>query len=298
MRSLGELDQEEKASVFAGYLNGISIRAEIEEDAPGGPWTIWVHDEEKLEQARSEITLFRQSPTDPKYQKIAREGEVRAQATTRKEKKLRRKEEQLARRWRFDFRKIKSQTGRFTLSLIVISVIAYLLSHLSEAFIRLLLISGIKKEYEFLPEVLHGQLWRLVTPIFLHSLSSPLHIIFNMYWLFELGRMIESRRGGRFLLFFVLILAVSSNLCQYMLSGPEFGGMSGVVYGLFGYIWMKGKFDPEDGLMLHPTTIMVMLFWFVFCFFGSLNIANGAHAGGLAVGTLWGYLSSKLRSRR
>jgi GlpG protein len=74
--------------------------------------------------------------------------------------------------------------------------------------------------------------------------------------------------------------------------------MSGVVYGLFGYIWMKGKFDPGDGLMLHSTTIMVMLFWFVFCFFGSLNIANGAHAGGLAVGTLWGYLSSKLLGRR
>jgi len=293
MRSLGELDQEEKASLFAGYLNGISIRAEIEEDAPGGPWTIWVHDEEKLEQARQEIILFRQSPADPKYQKIAREGEVREQATARKEKKLRRKEEQLARRWRFDGR-----AGRFTLSLIGISVISYLLSHLSEAFIRLLLISEIKKEYAFLPEVLHGQIWRLVTPIFLHSLSSPLHIIFNMYWLFELGRMIENRRDGRFLLFFVLILAVSSNLCQYMLSGPGFGGMSGVVYGLFGYIWMKGKFDPGDGLMLHSTTIMVMLFWFVFCFFGSLNIANGAHAGGLAVGTLWGYLSSKLLGRR
>ena len=292
MRSIGEFDQEVQALQFCGYLNGIAIRAEVEEDEEGGPWTIWVHDEERLDQAQSEIILFRQSPTDPKYQKIAREGEVRAQATARKEEKLRRKEEKLARRWRFDGR-----VGRFTLSLIGISVIAYLLSHLSEAFIRLLLISGIKKEYAFLPEVLHGQLWRLVTPIFLHSLSSPLHIIFNMYWLFELGRMIESRRGGRFLLFFVLILAVSSNLCQYMLSGPGFGGMSGVVYGLFGYIWMKGKFDPGDGLMLHPTTIMIMLFWFVFCFFGSLNIANGAHAGGLAVGTLWGYLSSKLLGR-
>ena len=73
--------------------------------------------------------------------------------------------------------------------------------------------------------------------------------------------------------------------------------MSGVVYGLFGYVWMKGKYDPGEGMFLHPSTIMIMLFWFAFCFVGPMNIANGAHAGGLAVGTLWGYLSSTVVRR-
>ena len=69
--------------------------------------------------------------------------------------------------------------------------------------------------------------------------------------------------------------------------------MSGVNYGLFGYIWMKGKFDPGDGLELNPTTITILLAWFVICFTGVFgNIANGAHAGGLAVGAAWGYLSA------
>ena len=38
-----------------------------------------------------------------------------------------------------------------------------------------------------------------------------------------------------------------------------FGGMSGVVYALFGYIWMKGLYEPEQGMILHPNTVNIML---------------------------------------
>ena len=44
----------------------------------------------------------------------------------------------------------------------------------------------------------------------------------------------------------VLVIAALSNLGQYFVSGPNFCGISGVVYGLFGYIWMKGRFDPAS----------------------------------------------------
>jgi GlpG protein len=280
MRSLGELDQEEKASVFAGFLNGISIRAEIEEDAPEGPWTIWVHDEEKLEQARQEMALYLEDPSDPKYREIAHQGKLQQEEDSKKELKLRKKEQQLARRWN----RSTGRVGPTTLTLIVISVVAYLLPDL-KPFLLL-----------YLPNVLQGEIWRLVTPIFIHFGS--LHILFNMLWLFDLGGMIERRRGSLFLLLFVVIVAVSSNLCQYRFSGPSFGGMSGVVYGLFGYIWMKGKFDPGDGLALHPNTIVLMLVFFGLGFSGLMPIANGCHAVGLAGGALWGYFSSTLKSRR
>ena len=75
--------------------------------------------------------------------------------------------------------------------------------------------------------------------------------------------------------------------------GPVFGGMSGVVYGLLGYVWIRGKFDPGSGLYLHSYTVTMMIIWFVACLTGVLGpIANTAHAAGLVMGMAWGYLSS------
>ena len=81
----------------------------------------------------------------------------------------------------------------------------------------------------------------------------------------------------------VLVVAVASNLGQYLHTGsPMFGGMSGVVYGLFGYVWMKSRYDPGAGMYLHRYTVVVMLVWFVACYTNLLgSIANTAHAVGL-----------------
>ncbi|MBT6462394.1 MAG: rhomboid family intramembrane serine protease [Opitutae bacterium] len=280
MRSLGKLDQEEKASLFVRYLNGCSIRAQLEEEAPGGPWTIWVHDEEKLDHARKEMSLYLKNQSDPKYQQIAHQGDLQQKLDAKKEFKLRKNEERLRRSWT----RSTGRVGTTTLSLISISVIIHLLPSLKSFFLL------------YFSKVLQGELWRLVTPIFVHF--GLLHVLFNMLWLFDLGGMIERRRGSLFLFLFVVIVAVSSNFCQYLLSGPNFGGMSGVVYALFGYIWMKGKFDPADGLALHPNTIVLMLVFFALGFSGLMPIANGCHSVGLLVGTLWGFLSAKRKLRR
>jgi rhomboid protease GluP len=54
-------------------------------------------------------------------------------------------------------------------------------------------------------EILAGQLWRLIAPMFLHSSSSLLHIAFNMYALFALGPQLERFYGhGRFLMLYLL----------------------------------------------------------------------------------------------
>ena len=135
------------------------------------------------------------------------------------------------------------------------------------------------------------RVWRLITPIFIHF--DPLHILFNMMWLFDLGSMIEGRQSSWRLAILVVAIAAGSNLGQFWLSGPVFGGMSGVVYGLLGYIWMRGKFDPGSGLYLHPSTVMMMIVWFLACFTPLIpHAANGAHAVGLIMGLAWGYFSS------
>jgi membrane associated rhomboid family serine protease len=69
--------------------------------------------------------------------------------------------------------------------------------------------------------------------------------------------------------------------------------MSGVVYGLLGYIWMKGKYDPGSRLFLHKTTVAFMISWYFLCFTGMFGpIANGAHTAGLVIGVAWGFISS------
>ena len=83
-------------------------------------------------------------------------------------------------------------------------------------------------------------------------------------------------KGWKFFVTFVAILAVCSNFSQFLISGPNFGGMSGVVYGLFGYVWIKSRLDPGDGFQIDPTIAMIMFGFFAICFTGIFGgVATG-----------------------
>ena len=124
-----------------------------------------------------------------------------------------------------------------------------------------------------------GEVWRLITPIFIHF--GLVHIVFNMLWMKDLGPLIERRWSSRTLLTLVLVSAVLSNVAQFLMNwdfknGVRYanalsGGMSGVVYGLFGYVWIRGRFDPTFSDGLHKTTVNMMLAWFVLCWTGLLG---------------------------
>ena len=145
--------------------------------------------------------------------------------------------------------------------------------------------------YMSLPHVMQGDIWRLITPIFIHY--GPIHILFNMLWLFDLGSAIELRQRSPRLGLLVGVIGVLSNLGQYLWSGYNFGGMSGVVYGLLGYFWVQGKLNPQFGLELHKQIVYMMLIWFVLCWTGLLgDIANVAHTIGLLAGLLLGWIFS------
>lgn len=159
--------------------------------------------------------------------------------------------------------------------------------------------------------ILQGQVHRLVTPIFLHFIigSLPIHLIFNMMWLWDLGGSIEKEKGPWYLLILVLIIGVSSNVAQYfaeyLMEGyvhPRyiFGGMSGVVYGLLGFIFMRRKQDPFFKVELHPGIMQFMLIWLVLGYVlnatGAIGVANTAHLIGLVSGGLLGILTSKTKA--
>jgi GlpG protein len=191
--------------------------------------------------------------------------------------------------------------GMLSVLLIVASVAVAILTDFGEkervvqllSITRYQLESGYLHWHAWLPEVRRGEIWRLFTPVLVHF--GLLHILFNMLWLRDLGSMIEARQGSRMLLLLVLVLAAVSNVAQYGIDGPDFGGMSGVVYGLLGYIWMQGRFNPASQLSLQPQTVMLMIVWFFVCLSGLAgSIANTAHAVGLGIGIVWGFLAARL----
>jgi GlpG protein len=289
MRLIGHLPTERAARTFADYLYVHGIQNQIEDQPPDG-WAVWVSEEDQLDRASAFLAAFRQSPDDPKYRAGAKDADKLRAEEERKQAEYRKKLQDR----RHLFRPLAPYgVGPLTFGLIAISVTLFLLARFggNPSWIRDLFISDPLFGDSSLPEVRHGQVWRLITPIFLHH--DFLHILFNMWWLRDLGSMIEARQSSLYLLVMVVVIALCSNLAQTFMSGPHFLGMSGVVYGLLGYVWIRGKCDPGSGLFLHPSTVMMMIIWFVVCWSGALGpIANWAHTGGLVAGMAWGYLAS------
>ena len=143
-----------------------------------------------------------------------------------------------------------------------------------------------------------GEAWRLITPTFLHF--SFMHIFFNSLGVWDLGRRLELLLGKiNYLLFFV-VAAVLSNLAQFLWHPTGlFGGISGVVYALVGFIIVSHKLAPNKLTAVQPAELGFMLFWLVLCMTGALDsfigggVANAAHLGGLLVGCAYAFITVK-----
>lgn len=145
-----------------------------------------------------------------------------------------------------------------------------------------------------------GEYWRLITPAFIHF--GWLHIVFNSLWLWDLGARVERVMGGLNMLLLFLVIALVSNVAQFVFGGPGlFGGMSGVVYGLLGFSWVGPIMQPRWSIQPAPGIMLFMVGWLLACIFGVVEvlgfgaIANAAHVGGLlsgaALGAAFGLLS-------
>ncbi len=153
-------------------------------------------------------------------------------------------------------------------------------------------------------KIRQGEFWRLFSPCLMHH--DILHLLFNMLWLIVLGQQMEQRLGaGRYLLF-ALVTGIFSNTCQYLMSGPDFIGYSGIICGMLTFIWMRQKVAAWEGYPLQKATINFMIFFILamlsiqlVSFYLEINhemsispgIANTAHLAGAAFGALLGRLS-------
>ena len=305
MRQVAVLRDEASARVFGDYLiYRLGIENTVEEDRQG--WVVWVHDEAQVERAHQEFEGFRWHPEDAKYRSVTGKAEViqreRERERARREQKIIKPQKgwHLEMQARFGPGTGRIGMGKLTITLIVVSIAVAVGTRLGEdrhgAVMQWLYFgtAGSAWSWRGFENIAHGQVWRLITPIFIHL--GFLHILFNMWWLRDLGSLIEAKKGILKLGVLVLGSGVAANVAQCLWAGPFFGGMSGVVYALFGYLWVKGKVTPSEGLAVGHSTIVLMIAWLFFCMTGLLGpIANTAHVVGLLAGAASAYLPYRWR---
>ncbi|WP_394390660.1 rhomboid family intramembrane serine protease GlpG [Shewanella woodyi] len=277
MIEIGRLPNERAAQALVDYLKGENVDCKVIPSEQGVIIAV-VHDHNSLK-ATMEFQQFVLNPHDDKYLQAS---------------------------WDNSDTRLKMDYGAPSLQLLTQFISGAGPLTLAVFFICTLVFAGFNLGfanpiYEYLsffgavPGSDLSQFWRIFTPTLLHF--SALHIIFNLLWWWYLGGKIENKLGVAPLFILLLVAGTVPNLVQYYVSGPNFGGLSGVVYAVVGYTWIMGVKRPELGIGLPPAYIGFMLLWLVFGFtdlFG-LSIANCANVGGLVVGLLQGFIDSKRR---
>ncbi len=323
MRFVGTLPDANQARVFSAWMLAQGMETKVE--PAGQEWEVWIRDEDHSQRAGECYREFVGQPDDPRYQ-----------ASVSQAAAIAREKEEKRRRYQKQVRHVRGSSlglrrGPLSITLIVLSAIVALMTNFGNQTIDNATFEALA--FQFLPppiaanavesaaedlsswplrlaSITRGEGWRLITPIFIHF--SVAHLLFNSIMLFQFGRIIETRFSTASLAILVVTSAVLGNIIQNLdpggidqmtlyfdgtRSASMMGGLSGVVYATFGFIWMKSLYDPIAGLHLPPSTIIIMIGWLIFCMLPGFEdmmgfrVANWAHAVGLVVGMFFGIFS-------
>ncbi|HET8706375.1 MAG TPA: rhomboid family intramembrane serine protease GlpG [Pseudomonadales bacterium] len=269
---LVSVNNKRAALALSDYLNSVGIANQYEEVSDGA--NLYLKNPADEQRAKNEIEHFRRYPNDPKYLAASWEtGQTNEYSDPRFNTK-----------GMLD--KVWDQAGVFTKLIAIISVIVFLAMNFvfRDALFDLL-------RFPVLALNETREWWRFITPALMHF--SWLHITFNLLAWMDFAGKIEKLHGTLRLIALFVFTATLSNLSQYFISGPHFGGLSGALFGLFGYVWVYGKLNPLSGLAVRRELVIVLMLWLAFGFtpLAAMVIgpmANAAHLSGLVVGALAG----------
>lgn len=128
--------------------------------------------------------------------------------------------------------------------------------------------------------VVNGEWYRLITGAFLH-LTTPVHIIFNMWALWVVGPQLEQVLGKVRYVSLYLLAAVGGNVLLYLVSPGEAAvGASGAIFGLFGAFFVIGRRLGAQTGGIVSLIVINLVFTFVFP-----GISWEGHVGGLVTGS-------------
>ena len=263
------------AQAFVDYMATQGVVLTIQQHTQ---WDIWLADESQAARVQTELARFMENPADPRYLAASwQSGQTNSGLHYR----------------RFPFlATLRENAGPFTLGILVITILVFLLmSIIGDQPVMIWLAWPYDPSLKF-------DVWRYFSHALMHF--SVLHILFNLLWWWYLGGTVEKRLGSGKLVVITVISALLSGFVQYHFSGPWFGGLSGVVYALMGYAWLRGERDPQSGVFLPRGLIGFALIWLIagwFDLFG-MSIANGAHVAGLLVGLAMAFVDSQNARKR
>jgi len=143
----------------------------------------------------------------------------------------------------------------------------------------------------FRPLTASGEWWRLLTSAFLHV--GALHLLFNLWVLFEVGRLVERLYGNGYFFFIYLGSALIGSLSSILWYEQRISvGASGAVFGVYGaliaYLIIRRHTLPP--FIIRNLLIIAALFISISIAYGLFQqgIDNAAHIGGLLGGFLLG----------
>jgi GlpG protein len=290
MRQIGELDSLDLAQRFQDYLISRRIACSIDDQSTAP--SVWVHDDDQVAAARTALAAFRAQPDAPEFADARQQASqvLKEQAAFRKA--ARNNRISLNQRWQAT----ANEGAPITIVVLLAAVVVWAMIDPLRDPQGLLPTLTFSTDRTWDSVTQDGELWRIFSPVLLHF--GPLHLICNALTIWSLGQLVESRMGAPRYALFLLLLAAVPNALQFAFTGPNFGGLSGVGLGLFGYLWMKGRYDPLEPIQLSAQSIQWMLIFYAACVFGVVgNIANWCHTGGLVLGMAVGLIAAAAARR-
>lgn len=271
------LNNPRMAQAFIDYMASRQIEIKMMPEG-SGQFALWLMDDQHQLEVESEIKQFLTNPSHDKYQAASWD-----MAESRKPQFQYHSPSMMA--------MLKAKAGPLTLFIMLVSVVIF-------AFQQMGMNNVVFSALHFPAESgQQWQLWRWVSHALLHF--SVLHIVFNLLWWWQFGGDIEKRLGSFKLLQLFLLASAFSGAGQYWVEGANFGGLSGVVYALVGYLWMLGWRAPQLGLAIQKPLVAFMLVWLILGFVQPfMAIANSAHLAGLVVGVLLGFTDANRYSMK
>ena len=135
------------------------------------------------------------------------------------------------------------------------------------------------------PRVHHGEYYRLITHGFVHSQTDPMHLVWNMIYLFIFGVSLERMMGRwKFLLVYLGSIVFGALGVYVLASDTSVVGASGGLFGLMGsfltlLIIRKQKDTARVFVMITAPNI-------IYSILTPSNISHACHAGGFVGGVL------------
>lgn len=190
---------------------------------------------------------------------------------------------------RYDFPAKKPVVSSFILG---VTILAFGLQQLTRYYFDIDLLAVYLAKINDL--IYAGEVWRLITPALVHA--DIVHISFNMYALFIIGRRLERVYGHQRFIFLYILSAFAGNIVSFFLTPNPSLGASTAIFGLLAaegvYIYNNRRYFPNAQKEL--INLLIILAFNLFYGFTIPNIDIWGHLGGFLGGLGFAWFAGPL----